>query len=205
MVKYSVSSRAYTKMILHAAKYPHCAVNGVLLGNGKDNASTGQKSAIHIEDVFPLFHECLNISPMAEVALIQIEALANKLGLQIAGYYVACEQFYDKSIEKAPGVRIADKIAENYPNALFAIIDNVSISSKEVGPALHVWQNADNRWNPTAFKLEQTDETLDAVEALLQRGAMKDLHDFDNHLDDISKDWTNEHLNKDLTQLLAMY
>lgn len=81
----------------------------------------------------------------------------------------------------------------------------MSISSKEVGPALHVWQNTDNRWNPTAFKLEQTEETLDAVEALLKRGAMKDLYDFDNHLDDITSDWTNEHLNKDLSQLLAMY
>lgn len=74
-----------------------------------------------------------------------------------------------------------------------------------MGPALHVWQNSDNRWAPTAFKLEQNDETLDAVEALLHRGAMKDLFDFDNHLDDIENDWTNEHLNRDLKQLLSMY
>lgn len=84
-------------------------------------------------------------------------------------------------------------------------IDNVSYASKEEGPALHVWQNNENRWNPTVFKLEQWEETLDAVEALLKRGAMKDLYDFDNHLDDITNDWTNEHLNRDLSQLLAMY
>jgi len=26
-----MSVRAYSKMILHAAKYPHCAINGVLI------------------------------------------------------------------------------------------------------------------------------------------------------------------------------
>lgn len=31
MTEISVSSRAYCKISLHCAKYPHCAVNGVLL------------------------------------------------------------------------------------------------------------------------------------------------------------------------------
>lgn len=163
-----------------------------------------------------------------DLFLPQIETLANELGLQIAGYYVACEQFYDNSIEKAPGVRIAEKIVENNSNACFAIvstysqvyltakvvklytllqlqIDNISLNSKEMGPALHLWNNTDNRWNPTTFHLEKSEDTLDAVEALLERGAMKDLFDFDNHLDNIENDWTNEHLNRDLTQLLSMY
>lgn len=50
-------------MILHAAKYPHLAVNGILLGSkeGKD-----------IVDVVPLFHQCLHVSPMAEIALVQV-------------------------------------------------------------------------------------------------------------------------------------
>lgn len=53
--------------------------------------------------------------------------------------------------------------------------------------------------------MEKSDDTLDAVEALLSRGAMKDVFDFDNHLDNIENDWTNEHLNRDLNQLLSMY
>lgn len=53
-------------MILHAAKYPHLAVNGILLGTkeGKD-----------IVDVIPLFHQCLHVSPMAEIALIQVNSI----------------------------------------------------------------------------------------------------------------------------------
>lgn len=55
------------------------------------------------------------------------------------------------------------------------------------------------------FTLEQSDSTLDAVSALLQRGAMKDVVDFDNHLDNPENDWTNEFLNRDLKQIMAMY
>lgn len=60
-------------MILHAAKYPHCAVNGVLLSGNKDGSS--RASTVQIEDVIPLFHQCLNVSPMAEVALVQVGSI----------------------------------------------------------------------------------------------------------------------------------
>lgn len=64
-----IQPRAYVKMILHAAKYPHCAVNGILL-SPKD--STAGKLKTPITDAMPLFHQCLNVTPMAEIALIQV-------------------------------------------------------------------------------------------------------------------------------------
>lgn len=48
--------------------------------------------------------------------------MANSLNLQLAGYYAACELFSDNSIDKAPGIKIADKIAEIYPNTCVAIV-----------------------------------------------------------------------------------
>ena len=45
--------RAYSKMILHTAKYPHCAVTGLLLASG-GRKSTGQ---IVLTDCIPLFHQ----------------------------------------------------------------------------------------------------------------------------------------------------
>lgn len=72
MFDYNISSRAYTKMILHAAKYPHCAVNGILLSGGKDSAGASRGNVVYIQDVIPLFHQCLHVSPMAEVALLQV-------------------------------------------------------------------------------------------------------------------------------------
>lgn len=73
-------------------------------------------------------------------------------------------------------------------------------------PAINVWQSNDGRWTKsTSFSVEQCDHTLDAVSSLVQRGAAKDLQDFDNYLDNVQNDWTNGHLNRDLPQLLAMY
>lgn len=63
-----ISAKAYTKMIFHAAKYPHCAVNGILLA---DKESSRGKT-LNIVDAIPLFHQCLHVTPMAEVALTQV-------------------------------------------------------------------------------------------------------------------------------------
>lgn len=201
MLNYSVSSRAYAKMILHAAKYPHCAINGLLL----TNTATTSNNTIEIVDVMPLFHQCLHVSPMAEIALLQAEALVAADKLQIGGYYAACELLQDKIIEKAPGGRIADRIAENNAQAAFIVIDNTLLGGADNGPALNLWQNKDGHWVHGSVTVDDLDETLDAVDLLVERGAAKDLHDFDNHLDNLKNDWTNEHFNQDLQKLLAMY
>lgn len=187
-------------MVLHAAKYPHCAINGLLLASTKDSSNN-----IEIVDAMPLFHQNLHLSPMVEIALIQAEAIGAASDLQIAGYYAACELYQDQTIDKAPGVKIADKIAENNPNAAFIIISNADLRSQNKEPALNVWQNKETHWMPTSYTLNQITETLGAVESLIDGGAMKNLHDFDNHLDNIKNDWTNDRLNRDLQQLLAMY
>lgn len=38
-------------------------------------------------------------------------------------------------------------------------------------------------------------DSLDAAASLLQQRAYQDLVDFDNHLDNISLDWRNTHIN----------
>lgn len=64
------SRRAYCKIILHAAKYPHCAINGVLLAK-----SSAKRDDIEFVDVVPLFHISINLTPMAEIALMQVLTL----------------------------------------------------------------------------------------------------------------------------------
>ena len=73
-MKLRFSARAYTKMLLHASKYPHKAVNGVLLGD----------EAVHGGEIFaieavPLFHICLGLAPMLEIALAQVNLLQLQL------------------------------------------------------------------------------------------------------------------------------
>ncbi|XP_058056956.1 ER membrane protein complex subunit 8/9 homolog [Anopheles bellator] len=189
--------RAYCKIMLHAAKYPHLAVNGLLV------AETGKLGTI--VDAVPLFHQCLHVSPMAEVALVQVEAKAARRGRQIVGYYVGSDNFLDNRFERAPGIRIADKIAENCADACVAVIDNTAVTINMQYPALRMWQHRDNRWVKARCLVDNERVTLDAVSRLLQRGAAKELNDFDNYLDNTQNDWDNVHLNVDLKQILAMY
>ena len=66
-MKLRLSARAYTKMLLHASKYPHKAINGVLLG---DESIHGGE--IYAVEAVPLFHICLGLAPMLELALAQV-------------------------------------------------------------------------------------------------------------------------------------
>ena len=91
-----LSIRAYSKIILHAAKYPHCAVNGVLLAK---SPAKGQKIAkLSLIDAIPLFHQNLGLTPMIEVALTQIEAHASGVGMTIAGKFITTKKSQNPEI-----------------------------------------------------------------------------------------------------------
>ncbi len=60
---YHLEDLAYAKLILHAVKYPHQTVNGVLLGHPPSSG------IVVIVDAVPLQHHWTNLSPMMEVGL----------------------------------------------------------------------------------------------------------------------------------------
>lgn len=182
MSEASVSAKAYAKILLHAAKYPHLAVNGLLLADKGDKSKTPV-----IVDAIPLFHQCVHVTPMAEIALIQAETRAAKENLQIAGYYAAAENFYDNTLDRVPGIRIAEKIAEVNSNAYLVLVDNRLVSMDMVQPALRMWQYSETKWVTSKYSLHDQQDTLEAVSSLLQEGAMRVLVDFDNHLDNPEK------------------
>uniref|UniRef100_S4PTA5 UPF0172 protein n=1 Tax=Pararge aegeria TaxID=116150 RepID=S4PTA5_9NEOP len=122
MGEVSLETSAYAKIILHAAKYPHCAVNGVLLADGSKVKSGNKNQELDIVDSIPLFHHSHYVSPMAEIALTQIELQAQSDNRVIAGYYAACENFRDNTVEKCPGQKIAEKIVEYFPSAVFIVV-----------------------------------------------------------------------------------
>ena len=65
-----LSPRAFIKPLLHAAKYPHCSVNGLFLAEA--NKQKDGKTSLQIKDSIPLFHSNLTLAPMMEVALWQV-------------------------------------------------------------------------------------------------------------------------------------
>lgn len=75
-----LTTQAYCKMVLHGAKYPHCAVNGLLVAEKqkprKEHVPPGGPGAHHtlFVDCIPLFHGTLALAPMLEVALTLVSA-----------------------------------------------------------------------------------------------------------------------------------
>ena len=67
---YAAEPVALLKALLHAAKYPHASVNGLLLGKRVEGGEGGEP-ATRIVDAVPLFHAGLTLAPMLEVALAQ--------------------------------------------------------------------------------------------------------------------------------------
>ena len=67
-----LSRVAYSKIILHAFKYPHTAINGVLLASEGSN-----NQLLKYVDAIPLFHNNLGLAPMLEVALMQVQCQIN--------------------------------------------------------------------------------------------------------------------------------
>uniref|UniRef100_A0ABI7WGT8 MPN domain-containing protein n=1 Tax=Felis catus TaxID=9685 RepID=A0ABI7WGT8_FELCA len=96
-----LTTQAYCKMVLHGAKYPHCAVNGLLVAEKqkprKEHLPLGGPGAPHtlFVDCIPLFHGTLALAPMLEVALTLIDSWCKDNSYVIAGYYQANERVKD--------------------------------------------------------------------------------------------------------------
>lgn len=211
------SNRAHCKMLMHAAKYPHTAVNGLLLAPATSpSTSSPSKSKtlpLIISDAIPLFHHTPpGLAPMMEVALSQVESacsggasnqsndMQGGARLRIAGFYHANENFDDISVESGFGTRIVDKISENTDQrTILVTIDNRRLGMSMEDSAVIVRENSasDNRWkvkDPSAVNFENGAFDL-AKDLIFQYKQHKNVFDFDNHLDDISTDYLNVKLN----------
>ena len=78
---YTLSSLAYTKLVLHCTKYAVLAVNGIVIGKIADTIKDKENSAdedasstnVIIEDAIPLFHGTgVYLEPMTLIALQQV-------------------------------------------------------------------------------------------------------------------------------------
>ncbi|OWR54116.1 ER membrane protein complex subunit 8/9 homolog [Danaus plexippus] len=205
MGEVTLDTVAYAKIMLHAASYPHCAVTGVLLADGSKIRDGAKSQDLDIVDAIPLFHHSHYLSPMAEVAMTQVDALAQANNRVIAGYYAACENFRDNTVEKCPGQKIAEKIVEFFPSAVFVVVDNKKFKHHLSNPAIKLHNYSEGKWKVMDANkvLFQTPYVLETVSLLLHKGVQKDLVDFDNYLDDISQDWTNLGIEKLIASINA--
>jgi len=181
-----VGAPALAKVVLHAARHCSCAVSGVLLGR---RGAPGR-----LLDAVPLFHSGLALSAMLDVALTQIEERYTPKDLHIIGYYQANEHIDDVEPDFV-ATKICEKIADNMGSATLLMVDNRRLSDElSEAPFVASVLGGDGRWR-ARDGVRATEEALETASGLLQRRAQRDLVDFDLHLEDISLDWANSHLN----------
>ncbi|XP_072836800.2 ER membrane protein complex subunit 8 [Pogona vitticeps] len=212
-----LSTQAYCKMVLHGAKYPHCAVNGLLVAEkqppphphqhprGRERDALPSAAAAHplLVDCVPLFHGSLALTPMLEVALTLIDSWCKENSYVIAGYYQANERLKDASPNQV-AEKVASRIAEGYSDPALIMVDNTKFTMECIVPAVHVYEHHENKWrckDPHFDYCEDWSEAQRISASLLDSRSYETLVDFDNHLDDIRNDWTNPEINRAVLHL----
>ncbi|KZT60519.1 UPF0172-domain-containing protein [Calocera cornea HHB12733] len=197
---YTISRLAYVKLLLHAAKYPTCTVNGVLLTSSPPGVTD-----VVVSDAVPLLHHWTSLSPMMEIGLDLVGGYAEDAGLRIIGYYEASERADETSLGPV-GDRVVSKIKVSNADAVALVLDAQALSMGEAGllpytasPSLKAIPNsftsppptapsADSKHSPT-FHLAETDLPARTLRAIEERTVQEELGDFDDHLEDVRIDW----------------
>ncbi|KFD54940.1 hypothetical protein M514_04122 [Trichuris suis] len=202
MAEVGLSYLALAKVILHAAKYPHCCVNGFLIGHRVDK---GRR--VRIVDAVPLLHRWQVLTPMTELALIQVSTACSfdtNSKLQIVGYYQANEQLEDET----PGTvaeELGEKIMSQFSDAVLIVLRNSALVSISDLDCLKVYSFVDSRWQPKNSNLIFLDNSRvseAAIRSCLKEKLYRSLTDFDDHLENVSLDFWNTKLNEQLEAVL---
>ncbi|KAI9251799.1 hypothetical protein BDA99DRAFT_444232 [Phascolomyces articulosus] len=188
----TVGPDAFALPLLHAAKYPDALVCGVLLGEVNNNGT------IHVKTGLSLFHHWTSMTPMLEVALQQAESYATKKKLKIVGWYQANVGLKDTTLHESV-VRVADVIRRNSGQAVVFIVNNEKLGQLndiKDGSVILPYTYSEGQWRGTkqAFTKDSkvtltNDETYPKVRGMFSSASYHRVIDFDEHLEDISKDW----------------
>ncbi|XP_057523657.1 ER membrane protein complex subunit 8/9 homolog [Amaranthus tricolor] len=193
---YEIGQNAYIKIVLHALKHKSSAVNGVLVGR-----YDAGKGIVQISDAVPLFHSNTGLLPSLEIALMQIEEHFASQEVSLVGYFHANERSDDYDLSNV-AKNIGDHLCRYFPQAGILLLDNRKLEAlpkvKDRSPVMQLYSRDGSKW-----KVEENSHLvmkepsanmilLDYVSTQKWEGII----DFDDHLDDISKDWLNAELFK---------
>uniref|UniRef100_H2VBX1 ER membrane protein complex subunit 8 n=1 Tax=Takifugu rubripes TaxID=31033 RepID=H2VBX1_TAKRU len=196
-----LTSQAYCKMLLHAAKYPHYAVNGLLVAEKtKEKKKDGHSEPVLCVDCVPLFHGTLALAPMLEVALTLVSRCQGTHTLHLVGLFKCLKRVKPDQVAE----KVAARISENFSEAAIVMVDNRRLSISCFEPIVLIYDHHENKWKSrdvTSDGFEDWSEAQKITSALLESRSYENLVDFDNHLDDLRNDWTNPVINKSVLDL----
>ncbi|KAG8922216.1 hypothetical protein FRC00_007702 [Tulasnella sp. 408] len=187
---FTLQEKAYLKFFFHAAKHPHASVTGVFLGRRR--AAEGNQEIWDVVDAIPLCHNWTNLSPMAEVGLELASIYAKETESRIVGYYHASGWAQDVALP-AHGHHILQSLTREFPLA-FALVfnaaklstDSAAIDVVMIEPSK---QNSRNAPKPERFDLADAEIPARAKSLVQRKKLERSLVDFDDYLEDPSKDW----------------
>lgn len=201
--RYELAQAAYVKLALHALKHPAAAVNGLLVGRLADPAAS--PAVVSVADAVPLSHQPhhLPLLPTLELALTLVEDHFQAQGLAVVGYYHANARRDDADLP-AVAKRVGDHIFRYFPRAAVLLLDNVKLeevvkgSSRDAVVQLYT-RDSSKSWRQAgsdgSSQLELKEPSTNVVLAdHVTTKKWQQVVDFDDHLDDISKDWLNASL-----------
>ncbi|KAJ2342051.1 hypothetical protein GGF43_006024 [Coemansia sp. RSA 2618] len=198
MSEHVVSSQAYAKAVLHCAKYPWATVQGLFLTETKDNK-------VRYVDAIPLAHTWTQLTPMFDVALQQAQIYAETKKLSIGGYYVAYEDPNNIQLS-ATSALLAKALLVVNSSAVAFVVDAKHLTPESTRPGLIPFVCVDSQWKEQTkafasgekggekggksqvFVLENNRVLITAKKLIAER-AEAAIHDFDEHLEDVSLDW----------------
>ncbi|CAL8360972.1 ER membrane protein complex subunit 8 [Gadus morhua] len=198
-----LTTQAYCKMLLHAAKYPHCAVNGLLVAEKTKDNKKDPSAPVLCVDCVPLFHGTLALAPMLEVALTLIDTWCKENRYFIAGYYQANERTKDFRPNQV-AEKVAARIAENFGETAIVMVDSNRLTMSCFEPIVVIFDHHENKWKSRDVNQDCFEDWCEAqkiTSSLLEGRSYEQLIDFDNHLDDLRNDWTNPVINKSVLDL----
>ncbi|XP_038973432.1 ER membrane protein complex subunit 8/9 homolog [Phoenix dactylifera] len=200
--RYEVAQPAYIKLVLHALKHRCYPVGGLLVGRLSD----ADASTVQIADAIPLTHSQIGLLPSLELALIQVEEHFGAEGLSVVGYYHANERYDDAELGNA-AKKIGDHIFRYFPRAALLLLENKRLEEllKGKGRGLAVqlytrdssksWRQAGSDDSSQLLTIKEPSANIVLLDYITSE-KWQDVVDFDDHLDDISKDWLNPDLFK---------
>ena len=207
-----------SKIFSHVFKHPHSDVSGLLLTSSVEDKDATSRD-VTVLDAIPLFHrESIDCAAMNEIALAHAHTYATSKNARICGLYFANGgNFSSEEEEKLLPDRakgLADAIAHNThedearcvyvlfvdAGKLKSFVEESSRSSSTTLLPFRVFSRESNNENnntksgggselkarsdiPARVCVPDADER--------QRRFDRDVADFDDHFDDVSKDWRN--------------
>lgn len=199
----TVEERALLKLILHSLKFPLSSCSGVVIGNISSDS-------IHIDDIVPINHTFTSLPGQMELALALVEnrleehaAKENQSSRQccIVGYYQCNERRDDVKLGPVEN-KIADKVGalSGVLGGIVLMLDQCALDACVCGKEqsapvlLLVKKTGSSQWEKSsdyALRIPCLDSSdwVVRLKKAVQDGMHSALVDFEDHLEDIGKDF----------------